>query len=100
MPASGRPSAGSRSSAPPPGTSPTPISGLPNRALCRLAKRMSQASTNSLPMPRVRPQILANADHRSIAFDLQLFLLLVEGIARKVVDADDLTGDGGAGRAH
>src|SRR4249920_3368025 len=38
---------GSHSSAPPPGTSPTPTSGLPNRALCRLAKRMSQANTNS-----------------------------------------------------
>src|SRR5262249_35517667 len=50
---------GSHSSAPPPGTSPTPISGLPKRALCRLAKRMSQASTDSLPMPRVRPRILA-----------------------------------------
>src|SRR5580704_6516111 len=50
---------GSHSSAPPPGTSPTPISGLPNTALCRLAKRMSQARTNSLPMPRVRPRILA-----------------------------------------
>src|SRR5215831_141005 len=50
---------GSHSSAPPPGTSPTPTSGLPNRALWRLAKRMSQASTNSLPMPRVRPRILA-----------------------------------------
>ena len=37
-----------------------------------------------------------HADHRSIAFDLRLFLLLVEGIAQKVVDADDLTGDGGA----
>src|SRR5215469_11739994 len=50
---------GSHSSAPPPGTSPTPISGWPNIALCRLAKRMSQASTNSFPMPRVRPRILA-----------------------------------------
>src|SRR5208283_1134018 len=50
---------GSHSSAPPPGTSPTPTSGLPNSALCRLAKRISQASTNSLPMPRVRPRILA-----------------------------------------
>ena len=46
-------------SAPPPGTNPTPTSRLPNRALCRLAKRMSQASTNSLPMPRVRPRTLA-----------------------------------------
>ena len=31
-------------------------SAATNRALCRLAKRMSQASTNSLPMPRVRPR--------------------------------------------
>jgi len=37
-----------------------------------------------------------HADHRSIAFDLRLFLLLVERIAQKVVDADDPTGDGGA----
>jgi len=41
-----------------PGTSPKPTSGGPNTALCRLAKRISQASTNSLPMPRVR-RILA-----------------------------------------
>src|SRR5262249_9349939 len=33
--------------------------GVAEQAFCRLAKRMSQASTNSLPMPRVRPRIFA-----------------------------------------
>ncbi len=58
MHGSGRPNGGAIPALRRPGRV-RPTSGLPNSALCRLAKRTSRASTNSLPMPRVRPRILA-----------------------------------------
>jgi len=55
----GRPDVGGVPYPPPPGCSPTPTSGCPNRVFSRDAKRMSQASTNSLLTPRTQPRIFA-----------------------------------------
>jgi hypothetical protein len=42
---------------PPPGAKPAPTSNCDSHAFSRLAKRMSVASTSSLPIPLVRPRI-------------------------------------------
>ncbi len=44
---------------PPPGCNPTPTSGWPSNVFSRDAKRISQASANSLLTPRTQPQIFA-----------------------------------------
>ncbi len=43
----------------PPGCTPTPTSGWPSNVFSRDAKRISQASTNSLLTPRAQPRIFA-----------------------------------------
>ena len=59
MRASGRPHAEAIPALRRPGPVRRRPRGCRTGRLCRLAKRMSQASTNSLLMPRVRPRILA-----------------------------------------
>ena len=49
---------------PPPGTRPNAGSGWAKIAVSRAAKRMSQASTNSLPAARTRPSIWAIVTRR------------------------------------
>src|SRR5215471_14328155 len=50
---------GNRAMGPPPGTRPAPTSNCDRIAFSRLAKRMSQASAISLPLPVARPRIKA-----------------------------------------